>query len=146
MTAPVSSLRFACPVCGAILEAAINAVGAVVLCPYCNTSMAVPDATVAPVPPQPPLAADDQIPLLPPPAPKPQKKSSRKGEAKEDGSKYYIRRKEKQRGPFSSRQLRKLVRDGQLDPTDLIWRKGFKDWKPAAKARGLFPDPDRPPP
>jgi hypothetical protein len=42
-------------------------------------------------------------------------------------------------GPVSQEELIVLVFMGQLRPQDLLWRKGFENWVPASKARGLFP-------
>ena len=47
----------------------------------------------------------------------------------------------KQRGPFSSRQLRSLARHNQLGPGDLVSREGSLRWVPASKVRGLFGAP-----
>lgn len=132
MNAPPSVLRFACPGCAAVLEAAGNAAGAVVLCPYCNASMSVPGPAPAATLPQAPLPAPAE-----PPARR-HKSSARKSAGKHAPSQYYLKRNGEEYGPFTSKQLREMARIGQLAPTDLVWKKGFKDWKPAAKARGLF--------
>jgi len=43
-------------------------------------------------------------------------------------------------GPIETAGLRELARNGQLKPTDLIWREGLPHWVPATQGRGLFPD------
>lgn len=45
---------------------------------------------------------------------------------------------ETQAGPVDSAGLKALVANGQLQPTDLLWRDGMPDWVPASKVPGLF--------
>ncbi len=44
---------------------------------------------------------------------------------------WYIAREGKQHGPLSDVEMRTFVAQGHLKPTDLIWRPGFADWRPA---------------
>ncbi len=44
---------------------------------------------------------------------------------------WYIARDGKQHGPLSDMEMRTFVAQGHLKPTDLIWRPGFADWRPA---------------
>jgi GYF domain 2 len=44
---------------------------------------------------------------------------------------WYIARDGKQHGPLSDVEMRAFVAQGHLKPTDLIWRPGFADWRPA---------------
>lgn len=44
---------------------------------------------------------------------------------------WYIARDGKQHGPLSDVEMRTFVAQGHLKPTDLIWRPGFADWRPA---------------
>lgn len=44
---------------------------------------------------------------------------------------WYLARDGKQHGPLASAELRKLIELGHLKPTDLLWRQGFADWRPA---------------
>ncbi|MGI9402952.1 MAG: DUF4339 domain-containing protein [Hyphomicrobium sp.] len=44
---------------------------------------------------------------------------------------WYIAREGKQHGPLSDAEMRTFVAQGHLKPTDLIWRAGFADWRPA---------------
>ena len=47
-------------------------------------------------------------------------------------------------GPISSKQLKELADSGKIQPTDLIWKQGFSDWRPAAILTVLFdPTGDR---
>ncbi len=50
---------------------------------------------------------------------------------------WFLARDGQQFGPLSDPELRKLVEFGHLKPTDLLWREGFPDWRPA---RILLPD------
>ncbi len=52
---------------------------------------------------------------------------------------WYVAVSGTQTGPLSTAQLRILVRDKKLRPTDLIWYKGLKDWASASRVKGLFP-------
>ena len=52
---------------------------------------------------------------------------------------YYAKGNDKH-GPVSSKQLKQLARTGELLPTDLVWKEGAPDWKPAKLLNGLFPE------
>lgn len=41
---------------------------------------------------------------------------------------------------LTSDQLIALAKSGRLAPTDMVWREGFKDFVPAGRVKGLFPD------
>src|SRR4029079_7845221 len=56
---------------------------------------------------------------------------------------WYIARDGKQHGPLSDVEMRTFVAQGHLKPTDLIWRPGFADWRPAP---AVFPFQQPPPP
>lgn len=58
---------------------------------------------------------------------------------------WYIARDGQQYGPLSDPEMRKFVELGHLRPTDLVWRHGFPDWRPAP---AVFPTtvPPRPEP
>ena len=57
---------------------------------------------------------------------------------------WYIARDGKQHGPLSDVEMRTFVAQGHLRPTDLIWRPGFTDWRPAP-AVFPFPSPEAAP-
>jgi GYF domain 2 len=57
---------------------------------------------------------------------------------------WYIARDGKQHGPLSDVEMRTFVSQGHLKPTDLIWRPGFSDWRPAP-AVFPFPSPEAAP-
>src|SRR5438045_5435484 len=44
---------------------------------------------------------------------------------------WYLARDGQQFGPLSDTELAKFVELGHLQPTDLLWREGFPDWRPA---------------
>ena len=59
---------------------------------------------------------------------------------------WYIARDGKQHGPLSDVEMRTFVGQGHLRPTDLIWRAGFADWRPAPAVFPFqAPEPQRAP-
>jgi hypothetical protein len=58
---------------------------------------------------------------------------------------WYLARDGKQYGPLTDLEMRKFVELGHLRPTDLVWRQGFADWRPASVVFPQRPSP-RPPP
>lgn len=44
---------------------------------------------------------------------------------------WYLARDGQQYGPLSEPELAKFIELGHLQPTDLLWREGFPDWRPA---------------
>lgn len=60
---------------------------------------------------------------------------------------WYIARDGKQHGPLSDVEMRTFVAQGHLKPTDLIWRPGFPDWRPAPTVFSFqAPETPAPPP
>ncbi|MFN3743308.1 MAG: DUF4339 domain-containing protein [Hyphomicrobiaceae bacterium] len=51
---------------------------------------------------------------------------------------WYLARDGQQHGPITATEMNKIIELGYLLPTDLVWRQGFADWKPASEA---FPKP-----
>jgi hypothetical protein len=51
---------------------------------------------------------------------------------------WYLAREGQQYGPLTDPELAKFVELGHLQPTDLLWREGFPDWRPAL---AVFPPP-----
>jgi hypothetical protein len=49
-------------------------------------------------------------------------------------------------GPLTSRELLRLVLEGTLLPTDLVWKEGLEDWQPASSVKGLFDSSSSPSP
>ena len=58
---------------------------------------------------------------------------------------YYTRNKEPQ-GPVNSTQLKELAAQGELLPTDLVWKEGMAEWVSAATLKSLFAAPGAPTP
>ena len=54
---------------------------------------------------------------------------------------WYYSKNDEKIGPISSAELKKIASEGQLLPTDLVWREGMEDWKPASNIKGLFTQP-----
>ena len=52
---------------------------------------------------------------------------------------WYLARDGKQHGPLSHVEMTKLVELGHLRPTDLVWRPGFSDWRPAPTVFDMSP-------
>jgi hypothetical protein len=44
---------------------------------------------------------------------------------------WYLARDSQQFGPLSDAELARFIELGHLQPTDLLWRDGFPDWRPA---------------
>jgi hypothetical protein len=51
-----------------------------------------------------------------------------------------------QLGPVSSKQPKQLAASGELLPSDLVWKEGAPDWKPASIIKGLFAEGQTAPP
>jgi hypothetical protein len=51
---------------------------------------------------------------------------------------WYYARENKQTGPVSALELKRLAVAGELRPADLVWREGMTEWSPASNVRGLF--------
>jgi len=49
---------------------------------------------------------------------------------------WYLARDGQQHGPLTDAEIRKFVELGHMRATDLVWRSGFSDWRPAA---AVFP-------
>jgi hypothetical protein len=54
---------------------------------------------------------------------------------------WYLARDGEQFGPISDAEMARFVELGHLKPTDLLWREGFPDWRPAML---VFPPHARP--
>lgn len=57
-------------------------------------------------------------------------------------SKWYYEKGGVRKGPVTSEDIRRMVANGTLLPTDLLWKEGMKDWMPAGKSSNLFPAAD----
>ena len=47
----------------------------------------------------------------------------------------------KQMDPVSIKELKRLVKDGALRPTDMVWKDGMPRWIRASSVQELYPDP-----
>lgn len=56
---------------------------------------------------------------------------------------WYYARDNKQLGPVSSIELKRLADAGDLEPNDLVWREGMTEWSSAKNVRGLFEEEGR---
>ena len=54
-------------------------------------------------------------------------------------SQWFYAREGQRYGPFSSKQLRQLAREGTLQRNDLLWKRGMTDWRSAEDSQNLFP-------
>ena len=45
---------------------------------------------------------------------------------------WYYAKKGKREGPVSGAALKSMIASGEIASTDLVWREGMADWKPAA--------------
>jgi hypothetical protein len=57
---------------------------------------------------------------------------------------WYFARGNKQMGPVSAADLKRLAAAGELLPDDLIWREGLAEWTTARSVRGLFDEESKP--
>jgi len=53
---------------------------------------------------------------------------------------WYYNKGDKRHGPATIEQLRQVAASGQLEPTDLVWKKGMAEWTSASGVKGIFPD------
>ena len=52
---------------------------------------------------------------------------------------WYYGHNGQQFGPFTDEQLKQLADSGQLQSTDVVWKKGMAQWVKASQLKGLFP-------
>ena len=57
--------------------------------------------------------------------------------SKPPAKEWFYSKNGEQLGPVSSSQLRRMAENGELQPSDLIWREGLAAWIPASKLAGL---------
>jgi hypothetical protein len=53
-------------------------------------------------------------------------------------SEWYYTKSGQQQGPLGGGELKRLAAAGELAPSDLVWREGMADWKPAGDIKGLL--------
>ena len=54
---------------------------------------------------------------------------------------WYYTNEGKQMDPVTMRELKRLVGEGVLKPTDMVWKDGMPRWIRASSVKELFPDP-----
>lgn len=111
------SIDVMCPHCGRKWAVDDELGGKKVRC-RCEQSVRVPDAQQRQMPP-------------------PGVKTEPIGEDSVDEQWNYARAG-KQSGPVSAAELKQMASDGDLSPTDLVWKEGMTNWVPADKLNGLF--------
>ena len=55
---------------------------------------------------------------------------------------WYYRSKGDRLGPITTEQLLNKIGEGEVRPSELVWRAGFDDWVPAQSAPGLLVPPE----
>jgi hypothetical protein len=53
---------------------------------------------------------------------------------------WYYARGNQQQGPVTLPAVQDLIRSGQLQPTDLVWRQGMANWQPASQVPEVAAD------
>ena len=54
---------------------------------------------------------------------------------------WYFARGNQQQGPVALQAIQDMVRNGQLQPTDLVWREGMPNWVTASQVPELYAPP-----
>jgi len=52
---------------------------------------------------------------------------------------WWYARGDKQFGPCSAIELKAIAKSGEIVSTDLVWKEGLSEWKPASSIKGLIP-------
>lgn len=52
---------------------------------------------------------------------------------------WYYSKNGTQQGPVQDAEIRGKLALGEISPTDMVWREGMSDWKPAGKVEELAP-------
>lgn len=125
-------VRFFCPFCNKKLKVPQEARASGINCKRCGQRIEV--GAVPPARPRTSGSGDEPTLMthLPDVMPEPP-------------TQYFYSKNGVQYGPITSLELRGLVDSGELQPTDWLWKQGLPNWKPAGKARGLFPQSKLPP-
>lgn len=56
---------------------------------------------------------------------------------------WYYGRDGQHTGPVTSQKLKELVDNGDVQPSDLVWKEGLSEWIQAKKVKGLFSNVER---
>lgn len=112
-------IRFSCPKCQKVLQAAAEQAGIRVSCPRCKFQVQVPSAA--------PIAE-----VASPPATTPAPEAS-------TPVSWYLTRDGKRHGPYTAAQLKQHADSGQLLASDLLWKEGLQGWKSVSEFREFLP-------
>ncbi len=104
-------IRFACPRCKMVLQAAANQHGALVTCPGCKNQMRAPGAA----PPAPPPAGRTQAPPPLPAGPAP-------------AAEWFYTANGQKVGPITAAQMRQLLAVGTIKPADMVLKANTPSW------------------
>jgi len=117
-------IEFVCPRCGTTQQVPESGAGRKVACVRCSQRLKVPDA--------PEVRARRAA--LPRPV------------AVKGGKQWYYQDGDKQRGPVTWAELRRMAAEGELSPEDRVWGEGLPGWQAAKLIPSLFPKQAEPPP
>src|SRR5262249_25883756 len=56
---------------------------------------------------------------------------------------WYVARHGQKVGPFAPAELKQMAAAGLLQPEELIWAEGMREWLPASRFAVLFPGPNQ---
>lgn len=87
------------------------------------------------------FAASQPTPIQPPPPPR-----ALNGSQEAPSENWYHSRDGVQSGPLSTAHLRESAANGQILPTDHVWKEGMAGWIEAREVSGLFAETSSPPP
>jgi len=126
-------IKLGCEKCGHVLHLKDEMAGKKGRCPRCGTSLTIPGGSRMSATPS-LLVGDSGLGGLLPP--------NESAATQEHGmSQWFCMKDGKKRGPLDTTALKQLAIDGELTPTDRIWREGLAQWIPASQSKGLFPEP-----
>ena len=117
-------IEFVCPRCGTTQQVQDNQAGLKVACVRCKQRLKVPE----------PAEVRDSRPAWPKPV------------AVKGGEVWYYQDGDKQRGPVTWAELRRMAAEGELSPEDRVWGEGMAGWQAAKLIPSLFPKQVEPPP
>lgn len=127
-------IRVSCPKCKGIVQVEDKQAGQVIACSTCKTSLRLPQAPPAPLPP-PPVVVASPSPSIPTAIP-----------TMPVTAEWYYANGDKQLGPITEEELRVLATSGKLLPADMVWKQGMSGWATASSISALFPRTSQAPP
>ena len=106
-------IRFSCPKCKMVLQAAAEQAGATVGCPRCKFQMRVPATTPAAT-------------------------ATARAATSSTSAGWYLTRDGKKLVPHTASQFKQLADSGQLLPADMVLEEGTTTWVPASEVVQAF--------